>query len=110
MEQAVIAVILASPVLAVGSSTLLRLRTSRPWATGLLVAAVVIAGLWLAAFVLAATGHRDADGFIDCHPACSTLQTSVGVTLFWGGVILLLIAVTALGAVVAGRSKPADRR
>ena len=74
---------------------------------------VAVAGLALAfviAAVLIAQDYRDADGWVDCWPNCSTLQTGVGFAFIWGGALLVATGLFSLGAlaVLAVRGRAAQ--
>jgi hypothetical protein len=78
-----------------------------PFATPL-----VVATFGASAFVLAAaavkTDFRDADGFVDCWPACTALQKTIPLGLFVAPVVSVLAPLTAIVAVARrGRSPDA---
>lgn len=100
--------------------------------TSLLVALVLIAGLVVAdragrlllalvslltalaggrvlAVLAVRADYRDADGFVDCWPYCSTFQDAVAAVLFFGPLAaVLLLAFAAL--LVALRQRRSSRR
>jgi hypothetical protein len=85
----------------------------RTWRRGLplVVAVAALAAAFVTAAVLIAQDYRDADGWVDCWPNCSTLQTGVGVTFIWGGALLVVAGLASLGAlaVLAVRGGTAHR-
>ena len=96
----------AIPVIAlVASIVLWRLR---PRTLPLLIGAVVLAAAYGLANVLIATDYEDADGFVDCWPSCSGVQEAVQVMFWFGGALLMGIAVVSLfwAAVAARRGAP----
>jgi hypothetical protein len=64
---------------------------------GRLVAALVVMLIALAASwsIAVRADYRDADGFVDCWPYCSTFQDAIGGTLFYGPVAALVLLVAA---------------
>lgn len=67
---------------------------------------VVVSGLlvaWSAALVLLQTDYRNASGFMDCWPRCTTLQHAVGLAFFWSPVMLVCVLIGALGSRLANR-------
>jgi hypothetical protein len=67
---------------------------------GRLVAALVVmlmalAASWSVAAIAVRADYRDADGFVDCWPYCSTFQDAIGGTLFYGPVAALVLLVAA---------------
>jgi hypothetical protein len=76
----------------------------------LVVAVAGLATAFVIAVVLIAHDYRDADGWVDCWPHCSTLQTGVGVAFIWGGALLVVAGLVSLGAlaVVAVRHRAAQ--
>lgn len=78
----------------------------------LLATSVVLATVGAIAFVLAAvavgTDFRNADGFADCWPACTTLQKVIPFGLFVGPSVSVLSTLTAAVS-VGGRGGPTAR-
>jgi hypothetical protein len=66
-----------------------RARSAHRVSRGLLGFAVALATVWLVNLGLVASDHRNADGWVDCHPSCSTFQSFVGGAFVWGGIALL---------------------
>lgn len=63
--------------------------------TTLAVLLTVLAASWAAAAIAVRADYRDADGFVDCWPYCSTFQDVIGGTLVYGPVAMLALLVTA---------------
>jgi hypothetical protein len=61
----------------------------------LVVILMALAASWAAAATAVRADYRDADGFVDCWPYCSTFQDVIGGTLFYGPVAALVLLVTA---------------
>jgi hypothetical protein len=63
----------------------------------------VLSAFWAIAALAISTDWRDADGYFDCWPHCSSVQETVGV-LFWVAPVAAgLTAVSALVAWLTGR-------
>ena len=83
------------------------------WSRGRLgvtaIALFVVASLsWVAAFAAIVSGYRDADGFVDCRDACSSIHYLAALGFL---VPPLLISLSALGMIVAvGRRRRLRRR
>lgn len=61
----------------------------------------VVVGLavaWLTALTLILTDDRNAGDFMECWPACTRLQDTVGLVFFAGPVILACILLTSFAA------------
>ena len=69
-------------------------RRGRLFAT-LAVMLTVLAASWAAAVIAVRADYRDADGFVDCWPYCSTFQDVIGGALIYGPVVALVLLVTA---------------
>ena len=80
-------------------------RIGRLLAASLSMILVATAALVLA-LVAIARDFRDADGFFDCWPNCSSIQDLVGVTVF-AAPIVFIVAVVAL--IVVGSFADATR-
>ena len=82
-------------------------RRHRHSGNALLVIAVAAAAVWTLAAVAVQTGYRDADGFLDCWPNCTTIQHAAKGSLFWvpAGAIAVLIVVAARRLLTRGRSQ-----
>ena len=108
MSDAQIALLLEAVLAAVVVLAVLLRRLRRGTLTAALLAAVLtLAAAWNLALVAVVTHYRDADGFIDCWPACSFLQTAVGSVLLYG---LLLVAFLGAVTVVGLLKVSLDRR
>lgn len=79
----------------------------RLW-VALLAVILALASMWGLAFVATWTDYRDADGWVDCWPACTLLQDGVGTVLVLGPLViaasLLLALVLAAVTLLRGRS------
>ena len=72
----------------------------RAAALAILLLAVATGGL---AFLAVATDYRDADGFGDCWPNCTTLQDAVGSALFLAPVVAIIAFILLLASSFARR-------
>lgn len=89
---------------------LLIYRMWRRGRIGLTVLAVtaVIAAAWILARAAVRADYRDADGYVDCWPTCSALQDAVGLAIWYGP--LLSIILGAFAAVLAAITRPRGRQ
>ena len=94
-----------APAAAVVLALLLRRREGR-FARALSRAALLLAFPYALAVLAVATGSRDADGFIDCWPSCTPLQDATGAVLWWGGVLLAVLAAVELAYLIARGLRP----
>ena len=104
-ERLVLGVLVAAAVVAVLVAASRRGR--------LFVAAAGLVGALAVAWILAAvavrTDYRDADGFVDCWPYCSTFQNTVGATLVYGPLTAVLVLAIAALLVVLRRTRSGRR-
>lgn len=63
----------------------------------------LLAAAWIVANELVARDYRDADGYVDCWPSCTVLQDTVGLAIWYGPVLWVVLAV--LAAVLAALSR-----
>jgi hypothetical protein len=70
----------------------------------------LLAVSWVLAALAVRTDYRDADGFVDCWPGCSTFQDAVGVTLFYGPVAGALVLVTSIALLLVRRGRSGGAR
>ena len=103
-------VMIAIPAVAVAATIVLWLL--RPRTLPLLIGAAVLAAAYSVANVMIASDYEDADGFVDCWPYCSGVQEAVKVTFWFGGALLVLIAVVGFvwAAVAAVRRSGSSSR
>jgi hypothetical protein len=69
------------------------------------VAAVALALVWLAAAVAFAADYREADGFMDCWPDCTALQSTIEFVLFVVPAMFVLVLLGALGGWMVRRAR-----
>lgn len=95
-----------SVLLGVFAVLLLAWKRGRLW-PALLAVNAVLAGTWGLAAVAMRTDYRDADGWIDCWPACTLLQDGVGTVLVLGPPVITasLLLALALAAVTRRRGR-----
>lgn len=55
----------------------------------------VLAASWLLARAAIASDYRDADGYIDCWPACTVLQDSITLAVSIGPLMWLALGIVA---------------
>jgi hypothetical protein len=87
-----------APLAALGLTFALRRLRPTHATSALLVLTVSLGALWILDYVVIATDYKDADGFSDCWPACSTLQDLVALVFWYGGALLVLTILFSLGA------------
>jgi hypothetical protein len=73
-------------------------RSSRPRAGLILGAVVFLDGVWASALLLAFSGWRHADGFMDCWPSCTAGQDATRVILLGTPVLMAPIGIVLLVA------------
>jgi hypothetical protein len=74
----------------------------RPNRTAVLLAMVgVVLGIaWILAWVAESTDFRDADGWADCWPSCSAVQTATRVLFTYGTLALAAVGVVSFASLV----------
>jgi hypothetical protein len=66
---------------------------------------LLLAIAWAIAKVAQDADYRDADGWVDCWPSCSRVQHAVGVSLWIGPLVGLLIVAVVVVATVIRRTR-----
>jgi len=74
----------------------------RPNRTAALLAIVggTLGIAWILAWVAERTDFHDADGWGDCWPSCSAIQTATGATLTYGTLLLAFVGVVSVASLV----------
>ncbi len=99
-------VLALSVLLGVFAVLVLAWKRGRLW-PALIAMTAVLASTWALALVAMWTDYRDADGWIDCWPACTLLQDGVGTVLVLGPLVIAasLLLALVLAAVTRRRGR-----
>jgi hypothetical protein len=66
----------------------------------LAIAGVALGTAWVLAWGAERTDFHDADGWADCWPSCSAVQTATGATLTYGTLVLAAVGLVSVASLV----------